>query len=140
MVICRISRAEPRSVLATLSWAMLGFSCIIMETAVSRLRQPHSFRGGIRDWVRPTWIMRPTSPLIHCLTVFSTVCMAWRPTFPLSFVYVFMLSVSQLTAGLLCFVIHKTFTQSQDCQQLSRQRPANWPARVIVSSSSMKLL
>ena len=139
MVICRISRAEPRSATVTPSWGNARV-LVHMETAVSRLRQPHSFRGGIRDWVRPTWIMRPTSPLIHCLTVFSTVCMAWRPTFPLSFVYVFMLSVSQLTAGLLCFVIHKTFTQSQDCQQLSRQRPANWPARVIVSSSSMKLL
>ena len=41
----------------------------------------------------------------HCLTVFSTVCMGRRPTFPFSFVYVLMLSVSQLTAGLLCLML-----------------------------------
>ena len=31
------------------------------------------------------------------LTLFSTVCMDWRPTFHWSFVYVFMLSFSQFT-------------------------------------------
>ena len=42
MVICRISRAEPLSVLATQSWGQAGV-LVHMETAVSRLHHWLSF-------------------------------------------------------------------------------------------------
>ena len=42
----------------------------------------------------------------HSLTVsFFVVCVGWRPTVPLSFVFVCRLSVGQLTAGFHCLVL-----------------------------------
>ena len=56
------------------------------------------------SWLGEVSLDHASDLATHRLTLFFTVSVGWRPIFHLSFVFVFMLSVSQLTAGLLCLL------------------------------------
>ena len=93
--------------------AMLGFWCIWRQLFPDCINRLVFCRWD--SWLGEANLAHASDLATHPLTVFSTVCAGWRPTFPLSIMYVFMLSVSQLMTGLLCLVL---------------LRWGVWPARV----------
>ena len=88
MVICRISRAEPLSVLATQSWGQAGV-LVHMETAVSRLHQSLSLFevGFVTRWGLSGSCVRPRHSSSN--RVFYSLC-GLETNLPIAiFVYVY---------------------------------------------------
>ena len=82
---------------------MLGFWCIWRQPFPDCINRLAFSRWD--SWLGGASLDHASDLATHLLTVFSTVCVGWRPTSPLSFVAVFMLSVLQLTAWSLCLVL-----------------------------------
>ena len=77
--------------------AMFGFWCIRKQLFPDCINRLAFSRWD--SWLGKADLDHASDLTTHPLTVFSTVCVGWRPTFYLSLLFVVVLSVGQLTAS-----------------------------------------